>query len=374
VSVLVAIYRARWGVLRLALAAFILWALAADSAGRLARLQLASLPDMDFAAEVAKLRDEGRFGEAVMIADAGLALSTEGSAAHARISVERQKTLDEQSSWARRLKEVGIGALSGQGQSLESLAGAVTADLFIVGDVRDVLIQGARLAVDGEADPVILSLSGIGLATTLAPEIDWGVSLLKIGRKAGALGRRVTDFVVDAARRGDKQALKTLATDVGKLGRQTSPATAMRILKHTDDPADVGRLAAFVERNAAGNAGALALHVTGREGAEMLKAGARAERTFLTAARKGEAGASFLKSSAARVLLRPHPLIGLAKGLYKGNLEALAARIAERIDPYGWIIFPLVAAWVFVEVGLLWRKLARSRTAPSAISPRLAAA
>jgi hypothetical protein len=367
-----ALYRARWGLLRLAVACFILWALVADSASRLARIQLASLPDMDFAAEVAKLRNEGRFGEAVMIADAGLALTSGG--VRERIATERQKTLDEQSSWSRRLKEVGMGALSGQGQTLEALAGAVTADLFIVGDVRDVLIQGTKLAVDGETDPVILSLSGIGLVTTLAPEVDWAVSLLKIGRKAGAVGKGLGDFIVTAARRGDKQALSTLLTDVSKLGKGASPATALKALRFADEPGDVAKLASFVERNAAGNAGALALHVTGREGAQLLKSGARAERTIIAAGRKGEAGAGFLRGSAARALLRPHPLIGLAKGLYKGNLESLAARIAERLDPHGWIILPLVAAWVFVELGLLWRKLSQSRTAHAPASARFAPA
>ncbi len=127
------LYRARWGLLRLIIAGFLLWVLVADHASRLARLQLASLPDMDFASEVATLREEGRFGEAVMIADAGLAI-TEGPA-HDRLAAERARTIDEQSSWLRMLKDIGMGALSGRGDTLEGLAGAVTADLFVVGDV-----------------------------------------------------------------------------------------------------------------------------------------------------------------------------------------------------------------------------------------------
>lgn len=53
----------------------------------------------------------------------------------------------------------------GAHDSLEGWIGAVAADFFIVGDVRDLVIEGGELALDGESDEVILALSGIGLAT-----------------------------------------------------------------------------------------------------------------------------------------------------------------------------------------------------------------
>lgn len=350
---LVRILKARWNLLRLLVAAFLLWALVADHAGRLARLQLAALPDTDFAAEIATLRDEGRFGEAVMLADAGLALTSDGPARD-RIASERQKTLDEQSSWLRRLKDIGMGALSGRGESLEGLAGAVTTDLFIVGDVRDLLIQGSKFAIDGEADGVILALSGVGIATTLAPEIDWAVSLLKVGRKTGAMGKNLGEFVISASKKGDSAAVRRLIEDSATLAKKSSPGTALRALRACDTPEDAARLAAFLERS--GPAGAYALHLAGGGTLDAIKAGTDAERALLKATKKGEAGLSWLRTG-GRVLARPHPLIGLAKGLYKGNVEDLAARVAERLDPQGWWLTPLLAAWLVVEVGLLWRRM-----------------
>ncbi len=376
-NILRALLRIRWGLLRLGLAAFLVWALAADSAARLARLQLAALPDYDFPAEVARLRAEGRFGEAVMIADAGLAAGPPTQ--HDHVARERQLTIDEQDSWLRKARAFGFGALTGRGDSLEALAGAVTTDLFLIGDIRDLAIQGARYAVDGEADPVIASLSALGVVLTVAPEIDWAASLLKIGRKTGAVGRGVGDFIVSSVKNGEKTGLTTLLTDVRKLAGGSSPATALRALRAADSPADVAKLAAFVERNAAGNAGALALHVGGRESADLVKASSAAatqaadatraaqaaqaavtgERALIKAAAKGEPGVAFLRRS-GRALLRPHPLVGLAKGVYKGNVEALAARLALHLDPQGWWLLPALASWMLVEVGLIWRRLARS--------------
>lgn len=360
---LLRLLRARWGVLRLSIAALVLWALVGDHAGRLARLELAALPDMDYAGEVRRLSDEGRFGEAVMIADAGLLVSS--GPAHEALAQARQRALDEQASWARRLKSVGMGAVTGRGESLEALAGAVTADLFIVGDVRDVIIEGSRLAIDGEADGVILALSSVGVATTIAPEIDWGVSLLKIGRKTGAVGKSMGEQIVRAFKRGDSGSIRKLAEHSATLARSTSPATALRALRGCESVEDAAQLATFVQRNA--GSGALALHVIGPKTLDVVRGGERAEKLLIKAARKGDAGAAWLRSS-GRVLARPHLLVGLAKGLYKGNVEALVARLAERLDPHGWWITPLAAAWVVLEMGLLWRRLA-GPGAPVMIAP-----
>ncbi len=52
----------RWGLLRLAIALFIVWVLAADTSARLARRAISVMPDFDYAAEVRSLRLEGRYG------------------------------------------------------------------------------------------------------------------------------------------------------------------------------------------------------------------------------------------------------------------------------------------------------------------------
>jgi hypothetical protein len=367
------LWRAKWNLLRLAIAAFLLWAIASDTGARLARLQLAALPDFDYAQEVAFLRATGRYGEALAIADAGL--ETLQGPARDTLLQERARAEKDQSSYLRRARDLGLGALSGQGTSLESLIGAVAADFFIVGDIRDLLIQGGRLVADGETDEVVLVLSGVGLATTLAPEVDWVPSLLKAARKSGSLSRRLGSHIVSLARAGKAQALMPLFRDVRRLAARASPGGALRILRHADTPEDLAKLAAYAERR-----GTLALHIAGPEAADLIKGTRRlpglsadaAQEALALSARKGPRGIAWLRTAGPKALARPHLLVGIAKAVYKGNAGQLAARLAAALDPRAWWLIPLIAAWTFLESALLLRR-ARSRSASGAIPARLVA-
>jgi hypothetical protein len=361
-------WRLKWSLLRLGIAAFLLYALVADTGARLARLQYASLPEFDYAAEIAFLREQGRFGEALMVADAGMQVQ-EGQAREA-LAREREITVRAQGSFLRRASDLGMGALSGRGTSLEGVIGAVAADFFVVGDVRDLVIEGGRLVIDGETDEVILVLSGIGLATTVAPEVDWVPSLLKVAKKTGAMSKGLAEHIVRAARRGHYRELMPMLRDVGRISERASPGGAIRILRHADSPDDVAKLASFVERQPLG---AFAIHVAGKEGADIAKgtrkiAGAGdavLEQTLIKAARKGDAGVGWLRKGGFKAMARPHLLVGIGKALWKGNAEDLAARIAAAIDPRSWWLIPLLGAWVFLELGVLMQRLA-VRLAPAA--------
>ncbi len=357
-----ALWRSKWGFVRLAVAAVLLWAFAADSGARLARLQLAALPGYDFVAAAESLRAEGRYGEALQVIDAGLDGPTESAA----LQSLRERTLAEQSSWLRKAKDAGIGAVTGQGQSLERLLGAVTADFFLIGDVRDLIIQSSKQLIDGDSDELILLLSAAGVVTTLAPEIDWAPSLLKAARKAGALSTKMGDHLLTLLRGGKRAEAAAVMGDVATLGKRASPGGAVRLLRHIDSPGELRAAAAFVERQPRG---AFALASTGRAGVDtLIEHGARADTLLVKAAAKGERGAAFLKTPAAKAMLRPHPLIGIAKGLTKGTLPTLALRAIEAMDARAWWFIPLLAAWVFVESAGILRRVRSTTPAGSPVA------
>ena len=369
---MISLWRCKWNFIRLALAAFLLYAVASDTGARLARLELASLPEFDYAGEVSYLRAAGRFGEALVVADAGLEQAT--GETRAAIQKERDATVAEQGSYLRKVKDVGLGALSGRGSSIESLVGAVAADFFVVGDVRDLVIQGGRYVLDGETDQVVLILSGVGIATTIAPEVDWVPSVLKAAKKTGAMSKAMGEWIIAMAKAGKSEKLTAMMKDVKRIALHASPGGAARLLRFADKPEDVAKLARFVE---AEKAGAFALHITGKEGAELVKsadAAAGAEKALVMASHKGPAGVAWLRTGAYRALARPHWLSGIGKALWKGNASALAARIAETIDPRAWWIVPGLAAWVVMELGLVLRSLSLSIGVPSARARRVSAA
>ena len=317
-----------------------------------------------------------------MVADAGIN-ATDGPARDALENAKRTVET-ERNSWMRRLKDAGMGAVTGTAgaggdASLERLAGAVAADLFVVGDVRDLLIQGSRLAIDGETDEVIVALSTIGLVTTLAPQIDWVPAFLKIAKKAGSMSKGMQEFIVSAVKSRRAKDIEALAGDVGVIARHGSPGGAVRLMKYVDEPGDAARLARFMERHASGSRGAFALHVAGDDGVSLLKGaekiGAKQAAAMgdalVSVAKKGRPGVRWLSTPAARALLRTHPLIGLTKGLWKGNVQTLIQRGLDAAGPKAWWLVPLLATWVVIELSMLLGKwsgvLGRSRTvAPTA--------
>lgn len=369
-----AVWKSRWGVLRTAIAAFVLWCLWADGGARLARMELATLPDADFALESRALREEGRFGEAATTAEAGLAHAT-GTREREALNDELGKAREEQASLLRRVRDVGLGALTGPGgaeegdeyATLERLGGAIAADLFVVGDVRDLILQGLRATRGEEVDPVITALSVIGIATTVTPEGDWIPSLLKSARKLGTLTKKLTDFLIAAARARDVRAIRAVVDDVGVLAKHGSPGAAVRLLRFADAPADVARLARFAEKR--GAAGVKALEHGGRHAADALAEAervgdvaqiARTEETLIRASRKGPAMSGWMQRGTWRALAKPHPLIGLVKGLYKGSIAAFVQRVLEAMDVAAWWVMGACAAWLVLELGIIGGRLSNA--------------
>jgi hypothetical protein len=227
-----------------------------------------------------------------------------------------------------------------------------------VGDVRDLVIQGGRLAVDGQTDELILALSAVGVLTTVMPEIDWIAAFLKVAKKAGALSKRMITALVRLVRTAndtrDYTQLKRVFGYFQVLIDKATPAGALRLLRHIDDPKEAEVVAGFLKRQPAGG---FVLHVAGKDGVDIVKAGVReSEEVLVMAAKKGDSGIAWLRTGGQR-LLRPHLIVGALKGLHKGNIQEVVARVAAEYDPYGWLVIPACAAWFFVEAAWLWRRL-----------------
>src|SRR6516165_8025108 len=94
------LWRCKWGLARLALAGGLLWVLVADNPARLARVQFASLPGVDYLTEVRTLRHQKRFAEALMVAEAGLP-ELKGADREALLK-EQKETREEQESVLRK--------------------------------------------------------------------------------------------------------------------------------------------------------------------------------------------------------------------------------------------------------------------------------
>lgn len=215
------------------------------------------------------------------------------------------------SSTSHLARRFATGLVTGNADDIASLSGTVAGDLFVFGDIRDVVREGKHLAMGEDTDHLVLGLAAAGLAVTAATYVSVGgavpvragLTMVKDARKVGRLGEGLTQWagrsareVVDApmlqqavasgsvlrpgqtvsaiqaAFRAEKAgALVRLAKDVGRVGEKAGMRGALDTLRIAEGPKDVARAARLAESK--GGQTRAILKLLGR-GALLLAAGA----------------------------------------------------------------------------------------------------
>ncbi len=197
------------------------------------------------------------------------------------------EAVTEENSSSHFAKRFATGLVTGNADDVASLSGTVAGDLFVFGDIRDVVREGKHLAMGEDTDRLVLGLATAGLAVTAATYISVGgvapvragLTLVKDARKVGRLGEGLTRWasrsareVVDApmlqhavasgsvmrpgetmtairaAFRAEKAGgLVRLAKDVGRVSEKAGTRGALETLKIAEGPKDVARAARLAE-------------------------------------------------------------------------------------------------------------------------------
>ena len=192
-------------------------------------------------------------------------------------------TAEEAASTRRSLESFARGFVTGEPKDSVGLAGTAVGDLFVFGDLRDAVREGARFASGQQGDELILGLACVGLAVTagtyatagLSAPVRAGLTVIKAARKTGAIGGRmaaainralresvdwsaleraagkVSIFTPVASVRGVRDALKMEKTEglvrlVGDVGRVQSKAgtrAAVEALRIAETPGEMSRMA-----------------------------------------------------------------------------------------------------------------------------------
>jgi hypothetical protein len=303
-----------------AVACTLLWPQARDAAAILAAqddpaelsdLQLNSVLRNDTAAIADNIE------AALAAGDADLASSFVELAREKNIAVaddlaqQVSDAVTEATSTSHLAKRFATGLVTGDADDVASLSGTVAGDLFVFGDIRDIVREGKHLAMGEDTDHLVLGLATAGLAVTAATYVSVGgaaplragLTLVKDARKVGRLGEGLTQWAgrsargmvdgpmlqqavatgsvlrpgqtmtaIRAAFRAEKAgALVRLAKDVGRVGEKAGARGALDTLKIAEGPKDVARAARLAESK--GGQTRAILKVLGR-GALLLAAGA----------------------------------------------------------------------------------------------------
>ncbi|MCA1458603.1 hypothetical protein I6F35_36480 [Bradyrhizobium sp. BRP22] len=274
-----------------------LWPYASDAYAMLAAQdEPAQLADLQIGSALRnnQLLIEQHIEQALAADDADLASSFLELAREKNVAISDGLTtrvndaVAEANSTSHVAKRFAAGLVTGTADDFASLSGTVAGDLFVFGDIRDVVREGKHLAMGEETDRLVLGLAAAGLAVTAATYVSIGgvapvragLSLVKDARKVGRLGEGLTAWagrsareVVDApmlqeavasasvlrpsqtmsaikaAFRAEKAgALVRLAKDVGRIGERAGTRGALETLKIAEGPKDVARAARLAEQ------------------------------------------------------------------------------------------------------------------------------
>ena len=179
------------------------------------------------------------------------------------------------------------GFITGEPDDLVGFAGTALGDLFVYGDIRDVVREGSRLVSGEQADELILGLACVGLAVTagtyatlgaVAPA-RVGLSVVKAARRTGRLSARMSEWMSRSVRevvdwsamkrafagaslaepalvvRAAREAVKVdkadnlvrLVGDVGRVQSKAGTRAALDGLKIAEGPRDMSKLAKLAD-------------------------------------------------------------------------------------------------------------------------------
>jgi hypothetical protein len=139
------------------------------------------------------------------------------------------------------------GFFTGKPEDVASAAGMLTGDLFVFGDVRDLVREGWRGLRGEEVDLLVAGLAGTGIAVTagmyasagLAAPARAGLSVVKAARRGGHLGAPLVRLLKMEKREG----LIEFAGNLGKVQSRTGMRGALDTLKIAEHPKDMTKLA-----------------------------------------------------------------------------------------------------------------------------------
>lgn len=362
-----------WGALRLLL--MVLGVLAALVWWQQQQLAVLALSRIDPLPEVGQLMQQQRYAEAAQYLDFFLQYDYVQNNPDALAL--QQQIAEQRSGWLYQAGKLADGVLFGQSDEEIGQVAGIASDFFVIGDVRDLTIQGWRWMHDEKTDPVLIALSGLGVAATavqvgsavvsgstagasapvtapvagLATSAKGSIATLKLMRRTGHLPNWLGDALVDGARQMRRQGnlqglggLQILLDDVWTLSRVPGGA---RLLAGTADAADLARVARLARKHGEHTA---TLHRVG--GSALLEGASTFERmpaaTVQMAATYGQRGLRTLERTGAARFVKY--TARASKVVYKGDWWRLLARWLGQLPV--WALAALVLAGVLAAVSM----------------------
>lgn len=246
------------------------------------------------------------------------------------------------------------GILEGKSDENIGRAAAIASDFLIIGDIRDLSIEGANYANDREVDKFIVALSSLGLLATATTFYTFGantpikssISVLKHGKRSNKIPTWFQESLIQqiehAKTTKSLDKVEKLLTPVHKLYDKVGLSNTLNILSQTRHLNHLKALAKFSNRFQTNSH--MLLKTTQNKAlfysTEMPKV---SNKNFMYASSYGENGLKGMSKLGERKFINKVSFgANLTKTTYKGNLNALLDAIPNKV------------LWGFSLIGILY--------------------
>lgn len=344
-------------------------------------LSVAALSRIDPLPETRALIEEERFAEAADYL--GFFMEYD----YVRENPEAQAMLrdisDKREAWLYQAGKLVEGFFTGKSDETLGQAAGVVSDFLVIGDLRDLTIQGINWSSGEEVDPVVTALASLGVLASgaqlagaggtvatggaAAPTVvgataaKSGIVLLKAARKLGKMPPWLAKSLMRAVKTvKETKSFATLTETFNDVRKLAGTRGGFHLLSVTTDAASLRRMVTFADvfgENAAtlyrigGTAVVDAAQRVGELGKDSIK----------LAATYGQGGLRLLNRMGATTFTKL--AARTSKVIYKGTAAQLFMKILRFMPE--WVLYALaifgVAIWIPPSSLMAWFKRARAR-------------
>ena len=262
-----------------------------------------------------------------------------------------QEIQTKRESYEYQGKKLIAGLLEGKSDEDIGKASAIASDFLIIGDIRDLSVEGSNFYNDKEVDRVMVALSSLGLIATISTVYSLGataplkssISVLKYAKQANKLPTWLTNKLIKETKIAKEsyslKHIEKLLKPIHKLYKKVGLNQTLELLKNTKSLIELKSIMKFSSRF--NKKSPILLKITNNKALFYTKQLPKvSNKNILYASTYGEDGLKALsKMGKGKFMIRMGNRVNLLKTGYKGNLNSLFNYLLKHIP--NWLLFTI---------------------------------
>jgi len=277
---------------------------------------------------------------------------------------------DKRASYTYKKEKIIEGVTTGKSDELSGQISAIASDFFVIGDIRDLYIEGKHYLNKEKVDKVLLSLSAIGLVATAGSIVTLGstsvaksgLSVMKVARKTNKIPQWLEKYILKSAKEIKKtknlKRLKPLLKSIDDIYKKVGLKLTLDLLSVSTDMKTLSSIGKVSKRYGKESKALIALSK-----GKIIKQGSALKgykvKTIKLASSYGENGfKSLLKNGEKNFLKSVKRIKAYAKVGYKGEIWKVFMWLLKNISDKLLVVLSIFTALILFPYQLLFKKKA----------------